>query len=153
MKNVNAQRSICTGLIDGLTIPLALAAALCRLVDSPGTIVIACITVALAGAITMAAGGYLEGRKYDERSFSLQSSLLIGLSYLSGGLIVAIPFLFSDHKITALMISVTIAAAMLLIAGYVDSVVNNASGWFGAARVSITGICAAAAAYLVAGLF
>lgn len=62
MNHQHTIRNICIGLIDGLTIPLALAAGLSAVVKETLTVIIACLAVAFAGSLTMMFGGYLEGK-------------------------------------------------------------------------------------------
>ena len=153
MKQQQLKRNICIGLTDGITIPLSVAAGLSQLVDSSATIVIACIAVALAGSVTMSIGGFIEARNYEPSRFNIHGALLIGLSYLCGGLSVAVPFLFFSRPQDALTCTLIVSSLVLLLAGYADSTMHGAAGWTGALRVWITGMLAALADYLVAGLF
>ncbi len=150
MKKQEVLRNITIGLTDGLTIPLALAAGLSGMVSSSFNIAIACIALAAAGAITMAAGAFLEGKKYNEPS---KSSAVIGTSYLLGGATVALPYLFIATPLDALKYAGVISLAVLFIAGYFESMVHGANPWAGAFRVMFTGAIAALAAFAVAKLF
>jgi VIT1/CCC1 family predicted Fe2+/Mn2+ transporter len=150
VKKQDVLRNITIGLTDGLTIPFALAAGLSGLVSSSFNIAIACVALAVAGAVTMSAGAFLEGKKYNEPS---RSSALIGLSYLVGGVIVALPYLFVPVPLSALVYTSVASLIILFIAGYYESAVNGANGWAGAIRVMLTGAVAAFAAFAVAKLF
>src|ERR687894_3257523 len=55
-------RDVVIGMIDGLTVPFALAAGLSGAVSSTGIIVIAGIAEIAAGSIAMGLGGYLAGK-------------------------------------------------------------------------------------------
>lgn len=143
-------RNITIGLTDGLTIPLALAAGLSGLVSSSFNIAIACIAIAVAGAVTMGASAFLEGKKYNEPS---KSSAIVGISYLLGGVIVALPYLFIATPLRALVYTGVISLVVLFIAGYFESKLHGANGWTGAIRVMLTGAIAALAAFAVAKLF
>jgi VIT1/CCC1 family predicted Fe2+/Mn2+ transporter len=143
-------RNVTIGLTDGLTIPFALAAGLSGLVSSSFNVFIACVAVSLAGAVTMTTGAFLEGKKYNEPS---RSSLLIGVSYLIGGIVVVLPYLFVAVPHDALLYTSATSLLLLFIAGYIDSYVNGANGLAGAFRVMLTGGVAALAAFAVARLF
>lgn len=153
LKRLLIIKNICIGLIDGLTIPLALAAGLSGMVSSSSTIVIACIATAFAGSLTMAFGGYFEGRKYEPTGNPRSTALTIGLGYLAGGLITTTPYFFLSSPLIALQYSAVITLIILLISGYWESILNGAKGWTGAIRVCITGAAAAGAAFIIAKLF
>jgi VIT1/CCC1 family predicted Fe2+/Mn2+ transporter len=153
LKNHFLSRNICIGLIDGITIPLALAAGLSNLVDSSTTIIIACMAAGVAGSLTMSFGGFVESRKYDPERKPLSSAITIGVSYLIGGLIVSFPYFFIAIPMKALQWSAGISLAELLIAGYYESSLNGSNGIQGSLRVFFTGAVAAGAAFLVAKLF
>jgi vacuolar iron transporter family protein len=55
-------RDIVIGMLDGLTVPFALAAGLSGAVDSTGLIITAGLAEVAAGAIAMGLGGYLAAR-------------------------------------------------------------------------------------------
>lgn len=150
MKKQDVLRNITIGLTDGLTIPFALAAGLSRLVSSSFNIFIACIALSIAGTITMSAGAFIEGKKYNEPS---RSFALIGASYFLGGLVVALPYLFFTAPLTALNYTAVISLVLLFVAGYFESAVNGANAVAGAFRVMLTGAVAAFAAFAVAKLF
>lgn len=145
-------RNITIGLIDGLTVPFALAAGLSTIIASSRTVFISCLTVIIAYSITMTIGAYLSAQKH-EPADALSSSLTIGLSYIAGGLLSAIPFFVVSRPVNALKYSAVITLIALFIAGYFDSRLNNVNGWKGAIRVALTGAIAGAAAFAVAGLF
>jgi VIT1/CCC1 family predicted Fe2+/Mn2+ transporter len=153
LKKNDFTRNICIGLVDGLTIPLAVAAGLSGLVSYVSPVIIACLMAALAGALTMTIGGYLEVKKYVPKQSPASSALTIGSGYLCGGIIVALPYLFVENPLIALRYSVIITMLMLLIAGYWESKLNDSSGWTNAIRVAVTAAVVALAAFLLAKLF
>ena len=146
-------RNICIGLVDGLTIPLALAAGLSGLVASVTPVIIACIVAALAVALTMTIGGYLEVRKYVTKQNPSSSAIAIGAGYFTGGLIVTLPYAFIEDPLTALRSSAIITMILLFIVGYYESRLSGSNGWTNAIRVFVTAAAVATAAFLVAKLF
>lgn len=153
LKNHNFTRNICIGLVDGLTIPLALASALSGLVISSDSVIVACLVASLAGALTMTAGGYLEGRKYNAGQNSTWSAVTIGAGYFSGGLITVIPYFVNDYPLIALRYAAVLSMTILFVAGYWEGKLNGSNGWINAVRVCVTAGIAAAAAFFVAKLF
>jgi VIT1/CCC1 family predicted Fe2+/Mn2+ transporter len=146
-------RNVCIGLVDGLTIPLALAAGLSGLVSYASPVIIACVVAALAGALTMAIGGYLEGRRYISTQSPALSAITIGAGYLCGGLIVTLPYIFIEYPLAALRYSAIAAMVLLFVAGYGESKLNGSKGWTNAIRVCVTAAIVATAAFLLAKLF
>ena len=153
LKKNNFIRNICIGLVDGVTIPLALAAGLSGLVMDSSPVIIACLIASFAGAITMTIGGYIEGKKYGNKENPVLSAFTIGAGYFSGGFITSIPYFFAEYPLIALRYAAIIAMAVLFIAGYWESRLNGSKGWTNALRVCITAGIAAVAAFLVAKLF
>jgi VIT1/CCC1 family predicted Fe2+/Mn2+ transporter len=153
LKNHFLSRNICIGLIDGITIPLALAAGLSNLISSPTTIIIASLAASVAGSLTMSFGSFVESRKYDPDRKPLSSAVTIGISYLIGGLIVSSSYFIFADPMQAFRWSAGISLAVLLIAGYYESSLNGGKGIQGSLRVFFTGAVAAGAAFLVAKLF
>lgn len=144
--------NITIGLIDGLTIPFALACGLSSIIVDSKTIFISCLAILIAYSITMTAGAYLSADKQPEGN-ALAAALTIGISYIAGGILVAVPFYFINIPMHALSYSASMAIPALFIAGYFDSRYQAANAWAGAVRVSLTGIIAGAAAFWIAGLF
>lgn len=146
-------RNICIGLIDGLTIPLAVAAALSGVVASVSPVIIACLVAALAGAFTMTIGGYLEVRKYITKQSPASSAITVGAGYFLGGLIVALPYFFIAEPLPALRCTAISTMIILFVAGYCESRLSGSNGWTNAFRVFITAAVVATAAYLLSKLF
>jgi VIT1/CCC1 family predicted Fe2+/Mn2+ transporter len=153
LKSTNVKRNICIGLIDGIIIPLVLAAVLSRLQTDHRTVVIACLAVGVAGAITMTTGSYIEGKKYEPSEFNFTSAMVIGLAYLAGSLIVSTPFLAIPLIMDAFYVSAAFSSIILLACGRMESRLHGANPLVGALRVWLTGLVAAGLAFLVAGLF
>lgn len=153
MKQQHFFRNISIGIVDGLTIPLALAAGLSGLVSQNSPIIIACLVAAFAGAVTMSIGGYHESKKYDAPVRPASAAATIGVGYFVGGLITTIPYFFISDPMQALTYSIALTLCVLFVAGYWESKLNGGSGWINAIRVSVTGAVAAAAAFFVAKLF
>jgi VIT1/CCC1 family predicted Fe2+/Mn2+ transporter len=145
-------RNITIGLIDGLTVPFALAAGLSSIIGSGHTIFVSCIAIIIAYSITMSVSAYLSAKAHEPES-ALSSSLTIGVSYVAGGLLSAFPFFLIEAPMHALGYSSAITLSALFIAGYLDSTFNHSNGWMGAVRVALTGAVAGGAAFSVAGLF
>lgn len=152
MKKQEFLRNITIGLTDGLTIPFALAAGLSGVVQSSFTIAATCIALAAAGALTMGTGSYLEQKKSSTGNY-FSTALTIGISYIIGGIISAVPYLFIPVPLEALKYSAIISLVLLFIAGYYESKVNDVNGFVGGIRVMLTGAGAALAAFYVAKLF
>jgi VIT1/CCC1 family predicted Fe2+/Mn2+ transporter len=146
-------RNICIGLIDGLTIPLAVASGLFALSLAPSTIMIACLAVAIGGALTMSIGGFLEARKYEPTNSPSSSGLVIGLSYFVGGSTVCFPFLIHNDLYAAFQWSAGLSLLLLFVAGFLESSLHGKNPWIGGIRVFLTATVAASAAYFVAKLF
>jgi VIT1/CCC1 family predicted Fe2+/Mn2+ transporter len=148
----NTVRNVTIGLIDGLTIPFALAAGLSSIIVSSRTVFISCLAIIIAYSITMTIGAYMSAKKHEPGNV-LSSALTVGISYVAGGLLSVCPFYFIGSPLDALKYSAVITLSILFIAGFFDSQLNNANGWAGALRVALTGAVAGAAAFGVAGLF
>jgi VIT1/CCC1 family predicted Fe2+/Mn2+ transporter len=146
-------RNICIGLIDGLTIPLAVAAGLFALSLATSTIMIACLAVAIGGALTMGAGAFLEAKRYEPSHSPASSALVIGLSYFVGGSTVCFSFLIHDDVLSAFEWSAALSLLLLFVAGFLESSLHGKNPWIGGVRVLLTAAVAAAAAYFVAKLF
>ena len=146
-------RNLCIGIVDGVIIPVVLAVVLSRTDIPPSTIVIACLAVTLGGAITMTAGSFIEGRKYEANQFTFGSALVVGAGYLLGGSVISFPFLIFQDKQTALRAAVICGSLLLIVSGFIESRIHGANAWLGALRSWLTGAVAVALAYWIAGLF
>lgn len=153
MKQREFIRNITIGLTDGITIPFALVAGLSGAIEHSLHIAAAALALAVAGAITMGVGSYMEQAKSPDRNTYITTPFTISLSYLVGGIVAALPYLFLDIPFEALTYSVVLSLSFLFIAGYFESKVNNVNPWIGAVRVMLTGAAAAIAAFYVAKLF
>ena len=81
------------------------------------------------------------------------SAFNIGISYIVGGLVPLTPYFFTDTPLEGLKYSAVITVLCLLVFGYFKAKVTGQNPWTGAVRVAIIGSVAAAAAFLIAGLF
>lgn len=78
------------------------------------------------------------------------SALTMGMSYFIGGLIPMIPYFFMETAMQALAASVIITAVILLVFGYIKTVItvhSRLAGCWGAVETLVIGALAAGAAY------
>lgn len=88
-----------------------------------------------------------------EANRSWISAITIGVSYLLGGIIPLLPYVFIAKAFDALMVSAAVTVLALFIFGYVKSrLLGTSSPLFGALQMAIIGSVAAGAAYGVAQL-
>ena len=153
MNKYHSLRDATIGLSDGLIIPFALATGMSNVVMSSPTVITACLTAAMAGAVTMTFGGYMEGKKYNTSASPLRSALIIGLSYALGGLLTTLPYHFIDIPRDALRWSAFLTLSVLFLTGYADNILHGGKGWQGGLRTVITGAVAGIAAFLISGVF
>jgi VIT1/CCC1 family predicted Fe2+/Mn2+ transporter len=81
------------------------------------------------------------------------SAATIGVSYIIGGLIPLSAYFFTRTPFQGLLISALLTVMCLFIFGYFKSKVTGQPPLKGAVKVTLIGITAAAAAFLVAKLF
>jgi len=81
-----------------------------------------------------------------------QSALIIGVSYIIGGLIPLSAYFFTDSSETGLLYSTIITVICLIIFGLVKSKLTGQPLLKGAMRVTLIGVAAAAAAFGIAKL-
>jgi predicted membrane protein (TIGR00267 family) len=82
-----------------------------------------------------------------------RSAMNIGLSYIVGGLVPLTPYFFAESATDGLKYSAIITVCCLLIFGYFKARFTGQNPVQGAIRVAVIGSVAAAAAFLIAGLF
>jgi len=82
-----------------------------------------------------------------------KSALNIGISYIVGGIIPLAPYFFTGLPSEGLKWSCMLTVICLFIFGYFKARVTGQPAWKGALRVTLIGSLAAAAAFLIAGLF
>lgn len=87
------------------------------------------------------------GKEKPEAGHAYLSALIIGGSYVIGGLIPLSPYFFSSRVITGLFYSVIITILCLIAFGVVKSKLTGQPVFRGALRVTLIGMTAAAAAY------
>jgi len=81
------------------------------------------------------------------------SAATIGISYIIGGLIPLTAYFFTQTPLQGLKISALLTVICLFLFGYFKSKVTGQPLLKGALKVTMIGITAAAAAFLVAKLF
>jgi vacuolar iron transporter family protein len=81
-----------------------------------------------------------------------KSALTIGVSYMVGGFIPLMGYMFSNNPQQGLIISAIITVCCLFIFGYFKSKVTGQPVLMGAVKVTVIGIIAAAAAFIIAKL-
>lgn len=81
-----------------------------------------------------------------------QSALVIGLSYVIGGIIPLSAYFFTDSPNTGLIYSSIITILSLIVFGLIKSKFTGQPLFKGALRVTIVGIAAAGAAFIIAKL-
>lgn len=146
-------RNICIGLIDGLIIPLAVTAGLTQFPLSASTVIAVCLTIGVAGAFTMGIGGFMEAGKYEPQRSPFRSSITIGVSYLAGSVLVALPYYFLPDANQPLYWSIVIALTLIAVAGYIEASIHGSKGWQGAVRVLAVAVLATVSAMYLARLF
>jgi len=92
------------------------------------------------------------GLERPDKNRALQSALVIGFSYVVGGLIPLSAYFFTDTTQKGLMYSCGITLVCLIVFGLVKSKLTGQPLFKGTVRVALVGAMAAAAAYLLAKL-
>ncbi len=92
------------------------------------------------------------GLERPDKNRALQSALVIGLSYVIGGLIPLSSYFFADSTQQGLLYSCVITLICLIAFGLVKSKLTGQPLFKGTLRVALVGTMAAAAAYLLAKL-
>jgi VIT1/CCC1 family predicted Fe2+/Mn2+ transporter len=123
-------RNIFLGLNDGLVEILGAVSGFFAAFGNAGTVLIAGLTVAVAGALSMAAGAYAAGSSESEvrdtevarrrflgesagepagRESAFASAMLVGISYFAGALVPVLPVLIGAHTaLPSLLAGVTV---------------------------------------------
>lgn len=83
---------------------------------------------------------------------ALRSALTIAGSYIAGGLIPLVPYMVTDTARAALVPSVVVTLAALLVFGYVKGRFTGTVPWRSALQTAVIGGLAAAAAFGIARL-
>jgi VIT1/CCC1 family predicted Fe2+/Mn2+ transporter len=81
-----------------------------------------------------------------------RSALTIALSYIAGGLVPLLPYLFIPRPTEALIVSVVLTLIALMIFGYIKGRFTGTAPWKNAIQTTIVGGLAAAAAFGLARL-
>ena len=96
---------------------------------------------------------YELGLEKPDANRARNSAATIGLSYIIGGLIPLTAYFFTRTPINGLMISAVLTVICLFVFGYFKSKVTGQPPLKGALKVTLTGVVAAAAAFLIAKTF
>jgi len=88
-----------------------------------------------------------------EPKHAAKTALVIWLSYMAGGIIPLSPYFFIAHSTEALKISVVTTLICLFVFGFFKSRMTGVKPIWGALKVTLIGVVAAAAAFGVAKLF
>jgi vacuolar iron transporter family protein len=96
---------------------------------------------------------YELGLERPDTNRARNSAATIGISYIIGGLIPLTAYFFTPTPIDGLMISAVLTVICLFIFGYFKSKVTSQPPLAGALKVTLIGITAAAAAFLIARTF
>jgi VIT1/CCC1 family predicted Fe2+/Mn2+ transporter len=81
---------------------------------------------------------------------AIVSALTIAGSYVAGGLVPLAPYMFSRDRVAALLYSIAVTLAALLVFGYVKGRFTTTRPIRGALQTALTGGAAAGAAFLIA---
>jgi len=92
------------------------------------------------------------GLERPDKNRAHQSALVIGISYIIGGLIPLSAYFFTDTAFQGLVYSSIITVICLIVFGLVKSKLTGQPLFKGALRVAVVGGAAAAAAFLIAKL-
>ncbi len=92
------------------------------------------------------------GLERPDKNRAHQSALIIGISYIIGGLIPLSAYFFTDSSETGLIYSTIITIICLIVFGLVKSKLTGQPLFKGAMRVTLIGVAAAAAAFGIAKL-
>lgn len=92
------------------------------------------------------------GLERPDKNRALQSAIVIGVSYIIGGLIPLSAYFFTPTSREGLIISSAITLVCLVIFGFVKSKLTGQPLFKGALRVTLVGALAAGAAFLLAKL-
>lgn len=96
---------------------------------------------------------YELGLELPDANRARNSALTIGASYIAGGLIPLLPYVFCSSVHTGLLISAGVTLVALLVFGYVKSKVTGQPPLRGAIYTMFIGALAAGAAYGIASVF
>lgn len=88
-----------------------------------------------------------------EKGKATRSGINIALSYIIGGFIPLLPYLFIANTSNAFNISVAVTLICLFVSGWMKSRFTGERSFSAAFRMMLTGATAAAAAYIVARIF
>jgi VIT1/CCC1 family predicted Fe2+/Mn2+ transporter len=140
--NPERVRNIFLGLNDGLVEILGAVSGFFAAFGSAVTVLVAALTVAVAGALSMAAGAYVavsseaevrdtesarrrflgeSGGGSDAGESALGSAAVVGLSYLAGALVPVLPVLFGAHTaLPSLVVGVAVIVVVSMLLAFLS---------------------------------
>jgi predicted membrane protein (TIGR00267 family) len=90
------------------------------------------------------------GLEKPDANRATRSAMAIGLSYVAGGLVPLMPYFFTDNVRTALLYSAVLTTVFLFVFGWFKSRATGQHPFWGATQVTLIGVVAASAAFLIA---
>jgi VIT1/CCC1 family predicted Fe2+/Mn2+ transporter len=96
---------------------------------------------------------HLPESERNESSSLLKTAFIIALSFLAGGFISLLPYLFIHEKKDAFFYSTIFTLVFLLFLGFIKSKVNKEPLFLGTVRLILLGVSTATAAYMIASIF
>ena len=160
-------REIVFGLEDSIVSTLGVVVGIAAGTDSRYLVVLSTIVVVVVESLSMTAGTYLSNKSQIEldlasgklgfpnrrhlTSESISDSLFMGISYLLGGVISVLPFLFFP-PLSAIIPAVLLSVVVLFSIGYIKGKIAKISSLRSGLEMSLVSLVAALLAYLI-GIF
>lgn len=160
-------REIVFGLEDSIVSTLGVVVGIAAGTDSRYLVVLSTIVVVVVESLSMTAGTYLSNKSQIEldlasgklgfpnrrhlTSESISDSLFMGISYLLGGVISVLPFLFFP-PLSAIIPAVLLSVVVLFSIGYIKGKIAKISPLRSGLEMSLVSLAAALLAYLI-GIF
>ncbi|MEK7525198.1 MAG: VIT1/CCC1 transporter family protein [Patescibacteria group bacterium] len=160
-------REIVFGLEDSIVSTLGVVVGIAAGTGSRYLVVLSTIVVVVVESLSMTAGTYLSNKSQIEldlasgklgfpnrrhlTSESISDSLFMGISYLLGGVISVLPFLFFP-PLSAIIPAVLLSVVVLFSIGYIKGKIAKISPLRSGLEMSLVSLAAALLAYLI-GIF
>lgn len=150
-------REIVFGLEDSLVSTSGVVVGIAAGTDNRYLVILSAIIVIVVESLSMAAGTFLSNKSEMEMAHkspkntnkkSLVDSLYMGLSYVIGGLISTLPFLFFTVRSAIIYVLVFSTSALFLI-GYIKGWVVGTNKWKSGLEMSLVSLSAAALGYFI----
>lgn len=108
------------GLMDGLTVPVSVAAGLVASGKSREVILIAVIAEAIAGSVSMGLADYLSEDAVEKRkNMAWKSALRVFIGYLIGASMPLISYLYTSNTNDGFKLSILLNITAMIIFGYI----------------------------------